>query len=49
MPVIDKAKDKIMKLKYGSLILDVFVIVIFIVCIIELVSGSYNPFIYFRF
>lgn len=48
-PILDKLETKICCYKYGALIRDIMIILVFILCIINLVSGSYNPFIYFRF
>ena len=48
-PVLTKVSKKILTVKYGDIIRDVLIILVFVLCIINLVSGSYNPFIYFRF
>lgn len=48
-PILNTINNKLCSYKYGSWIRDTVIIVVFIICIINLVSGSYNPFIYFRF
>lgn len=48
-PILNKINNKLCNYKYGGLIRDIVIIIVFILCIINLVSGSYNPFIYFRF
>jgi len=48
-PILSKIFTKFKTIKYFDLVLDILIIIVFILCIINLVSGSYNPFIYFRF
>jgi len=49
LPVSRIIKQKLRSLKTGIIISDIFIIAVFIICIIELSIGSYNPFIYFDF
>ncbi len=49
MPVAKVLKGKLEKTKTGAFAVDLSVMIIFIVCILMLEIGSYNPFIYFRF
>lgn len=48
-PIANKINYKLCSYRYGRLTRDIILIILFIICIIQLVSGSYNPFIYFRF
>ncbi len=42
-------KNKIEKLKIPNLVTNIAFVVIFMVCIMFILGGTYNPFIYFRF
>ncbi len=48
-PVIDKIRKKYKDNTVYNIITDVILLGLFAVCIVYLVSSSYNPFIYFRF
>ena len=48
-PVGKKISGWLLKRKYGRLVLDLVLIVLFMIGICALVNSSYNPFIYFRF
>ena len=48
-PVFKLINDKLGKNKLYITIKDIVLILLFILCIVYLISGSYNPFIYFRF
>ena len=48
-PLYKLINDKLNKNKIYITIRDIILILLFILCIVYLVSGSYNPFIYFRF
>lgn len=48
-PILKNIVNKVRKFKYGWLVIDICLILIFLLCILNLISGSYNPFIYFRF
>ncbi|MBO4245755.1 MAG: MBOAT family protein [Bacilli bacterium] len=44
MPIIKETKNK-----YLNMIYDIILILLFILCLVFLISNTYNPFIYFRF
>jgi alginate O-acetyltransferase complex protein AlgI len=48
-PFFMKFLNKIRKTKFGGIIIDVAIVGAFIVAVFAIISGSYNPFIYFRF
>lgn len=48
-PICKKIGVKIFNTKYGKLICDLYLLVIFFLCVMFLVNNSYNPFIYFKF
>ena len=48
-PILNSINIKMNKNKKYNFIKDILIILLFILCISSLVSGSYNPFIYFRF
>jgi alginate O-acetyltransferase complex protein AlgI len=49
MPASRFIKEKLNRYKYGALAMDICILLAFIICAMELVIGSYNPFIYFDF
>ena len=49
MPVAKCLNDKFKNSKVYLVVRDITLILLFILCIVFLISGSYNPFIYFRF
>jgi len=49
MPASRIIKEKLRRYKYGALAMDICILLVFGVCAMELVIGSYNPFIYFDF
>ena len=48
-PVGKRFKKWLLKFKFGRLVLDLILILLFVLGICALVNSSYNPFIYFRF
>ena len=48
-PVGKKISKWLLKFKFGRLVLDLILILLFVIGICALVNSSYNPFIYFRF
>lgn len=48
-PILKVLNNKFNKYKSWAILRDILIICLFILCITVLVSGSYNPFIYFRF
>jgi D-alanyl-lipoteichoic acid acyltransferase DltB (MBOAT superfamily) len=49
MPVSKRLKEKLTQFKYGALVMDLCAVIVFVICVMELALGSYNPFIYFDF
>ncbi|MHB1152153.1 MAG: MBOAT family O-acyltransferase [Eubacteriales bacterium] len=49
LPASSIIRQKLRTLKTGIIISDILIIAAFIICVIELSIGSYNPFIYFDF
>ncbi len=48
-PLIKKLFDKINQYIIGSILYDVFLLIVFLGCLLFLINDSFNPFIYFRF
>lgn len=48
-PIFNKIDTKLAKNNVYAVIKDITLIILFIICIVYLISGTYNPFIYFRF
>lgn len=48
-PLFKMIDDKLLKNNIYQVTKDIILIILFILCIVFLISGSYNPFIYFRF
>lgn len=49
LPIFNKLFKRLNRTLIGGLIFDLFLMIIFILCIIFLINNSFNPFIYFRF
>ncbi len=48
-PIFNKIDTKLANNNVYAVIKDITLIILFIICIVYLISGTYNPFIYFRF
>ncbi|MCR5743769.1 MAG: MBOAT family protein [Lachnospiraceae bacterium] len=49
MPVVGTIQKKLKKSMAGCTFLYIFAMALFVCCVIYLVTGNYNPFLYFRF
>ena len=48
-PIYDILSRYLYRLKYGFIIVDLVVVILFIYAVLEMLTTGYNPFIYFRF
>ena len=48
-PFVKSIILKLQKTKIGRILVDIYLIILLIICLIFLINSSYNPFIYFRF
>lgn len=48
-PILKNLKNYFYKLKYGFIVVDLVVVLLFVYAVFEMLTTGYNPFIYFRF
>jgi alginate O-acetyltransferase complex protein AlgI len=48
-PIFANLKNYFYKMKYGFIVVDLVVVLLFVYAVFEMLTTGYNPFIYFRF